>query len=95
MCIFLCAAKLNKENGWDMKIHVDGASGAMIAPFIYPGVQWTLVLLPAVSHPLLRALPLYHAFAVLAGVPIASSADVLLQIPYHLMTPEKMRSEKR
>lgn len=78
-----------------MKIHVDGASGAMIAPFIYPGVQWTLVLLPAVSHPLLRALPLYHAFAVLAGVPIGNSADVLLQIPYHLMTPEKMRSEKR
>ena len=34
----MCAAEENKKNGWDMRIHVDGASGAMIAPFIYPGV---------------------------------------------------------
>ena len=34
-----CAAEENKKNGWDMRIHVDGASGAMIAPFIYPGVH--------------------------------------------------------
>lgn len=28
--------KLNKENGWEIVIHVDGASGGFVAPFIYP-----------------------------------------------------------
>ena len=32
-----CAAEENKKNGWDMRIHVDGASGAMVAPFVFPG----------------------------------------------------------
>ncbi|UJR38703.1 hypothetical protein I4U23_031369 [Adineta vaga] len=32
--------KLKKEKGFDIPIHVDGASGAMIAPFIFPDVLW-------------------------------------------------------
>merc|ERR1711977_111907 len=32
--------ELNKKNGWDVRIHVDGASGAFIAPFIYPDLKW-------------------------------------------------------
>ena len=32
--------KLNKKNGWDLVIHVDGASGAMVAPFLYPNVKF-------------------------------------------------------
>ena len=30
--------ELNKENGWRIVIHVDGASGGMVAPFLYPDV---------------------------------------------------------
>lgn len=29
----LCA-ELNQKNGWDLKIHVDGASGGFVAPFL-------------------------------------------------------------
>ncbi|BDD11506.1 glutamate decarboxylase (plasmid) [Fulvitalea axinellae] len=32
--------KLNAETGWDIPIHVDGASGAFVAPFIQPGLEW-------------------------------------------------------
>lgn len=32
--------KLNSETGWDVPIHVDGASGAFIAPFIQPDLEW-------------------------------------------------------
>lgn len=32
--------RLNKENGWDVGIHIDGASGAFVAPFLYPDYQW-------------------------------------------------------
>lgn len=32
--------RLNKANGWDVVVHVDGASGAMVAPFVYPDVTW-------------------------------------------------------
>jgi glutamate decarboxylase len=32
--------KLNAEKGWDVGIHVDGASGAFVAPFLYPEYQW-------------------------------------------------------
>lgn len=28
--------KLNDANGWELKVHVDGASGAFVAPFIFP-----------------------------------------------------------
>lgn len=32
--------KLNAEKGWDVPIHVDGASGAFIAPFLQPDLEW-------------------------------------------------------
>ncbi|KAG4077305.1 hypothetical protein HA402_009934 [Bradysia odoriphaga] len=32
--------KLKVEKGLDIPIHVDGASGAMVAPFVYPSVDW-------------------------------------------------------
>lgn len=32
--------EVNKKNGWNIVIHVDGASGAMVAPFIYPDVKF-------------------------------------------------------
>ena len=32
--------KLNKKTGWDIPIHVDGASGGFIAPFIQPEIEW-------------------------------------------------------
>jgi len=32
--------KLNKETGWEIPIHVDGASGGFIAPFIQPEIEW-------------------------------------------------------
>ncbi|MCK5683531.1 glutamate decarboxylase [bacterium] len=32
--------KVNDEKGWDIPIHVDGASGAMVAPFLYPELEW-------------------------------------------------------
>jgi glutamate decarboxylase len=32
--------KINEKNGWDIPIHVDGASGAFVAPFLYPHLEW-------------------------------------------------------
>ena len=32
--------EIEKNTGLDVKIHVDGASGAMIAPFIQPDLEW-------------------------------------------------------
>lgn len=32
--------KLKAEKGWDIPIHVDGASGGFIAPFAYPDIEW-------------------------------------------------------
>jgi glutamate decarboxylase len=32
--------KQNAETGRDVQIHVDGASGAFVAPFIYPDLEW-------------------------------------------------------
>ncbi len=32
--------KVKKEKGWDIPIHVDGASGGFIAPFLYPEIKW-------------------------------------------------------
>lgn len=29
-----CRAELNEKNGWNVSIHVDGASGAFVAPFL-------------------------------------------------------------
>jgi len=31
---------VNDKNGWSVPIHVDGASGAFVAPFLYPDVEW-------------------------------------------------------
>jgi glutamate decarboxylase len=38
----ICAAldAVQAERGWDIPVHVDGASGAMIAPFCDPGLEW-------------------------------------------------------
>jgi glutamate decarboxylase len=38
----ICAAldRLQSERGWDIPVHVDGASGAMIAPFCDPTLVW-------------------------------------------------------
>ncbi|MBU4273061.1 MAG: glutamate decarboxylase [Planctomycetes bacterium] len=32
--------KLNAEKGWDVPIHVDGASGGFVAPFLQPRLEW-------------------------------------------------------
>jgi len=32
--------ELEKEKGWDIPIHVDGASGGFILPFLYPDFKW-------------------------------------------------------
>ncbi|GGL07294.1 glutamate decarboxylase [Nocardia jinanensis] len=38
----ICAAldRVQAERGWDIPVHVDGASGAMIAPFCDPELVW-------------------------------------------------------
>jgi glutamate decarboxylase len=32
--------EVQQRTGWDIPVHVDGASGAMIAPFLDPGLDW-------------------------------------------------------
>ena len=32
--------KLNAANGWEVPLHVDGASGAFVAPFLHPELAW-------------------------------------------------------
>lgn len=32
--------EIKKDKGWDIPIHVDGASGGFIAPFLYPDMEW-------------------------------------------------------
>ncbi len=32
--------KIKKEKGWDIPIHVDGASGGFVVPFVYPNFKW-------------------------------------------------------
>lgn len=32
--------KLQQETGWDIPIHVDGASGGFLAPFCAPDIEW-------------------------------------------------------
>ena len=36
----LSAGRLNKKNGWTVRIHVDAASGGFVAPFIFPELKW-------------------------------------------------------
>jgi glutamate decarboxylase len=31
---------IKKTKGWDIPMHVDGASGAFVAPFIFPDLEW-------------------------------------------------------
>jgi glutamate decarboxylase len=31
---------VQKESGWDIPIHVDGASGGFVAPFLQPDLEW-------------------------------------------------------
>jgi glutamate decarboxylase len=31
---------LEQERGWDVPIHVDGASGGFVAPFLHPDLEW-------------------------------------------------------
>lgn len=32
--------EIKRYKGWDIPIHVDGASGGFIAPFLYPDLEW-------------------------------------------------------
>jgi glutamate decarboxylase len=32
--------QLNADRGWDVPLHVDGASGAFVAPFLHPDLEW-------------------------------------------------------
>ena len=40
---------LNKRKGWNIGIHVDGASGAFVAPFADPDLLWDFRLKNVVS----------------------------------------------
>ena len=39
----------NAANGTDIGIHVDGASGGFVAPFLYPDLKWDFALKNVVS----------------------------------------------
>lgn len=41
--------QIEKETGIDVPIHVDGASGAFVAPFLYPDLKWDFQLDRVVS----------------------------------------------
>ncbi|SFR29882.1 glutamate decarboxylase [Lentzea waywayandensis] len=47
----ICAAldAVRADRGWDIPVHVDGASGAMIAPFCDPELEWDFRLPRVVS----------------------------------------------
>lgn len=32
--------KVKEEKGWDIPMHVDGASGGFVVPFLYPDMEW-------------------------------------------------------
>jgi glutamate decarboxylase len=32
--------RLQAERGWDVPVHVDGASGGFVAPFLHPDLEW-------------------------------------------------------
>ncbi|KAF9200678.1 hypothetical protein BGZ49_009086 [Haplosporangium sp. Z 27] len=36
--------KVQEEKGWDIPIHVDGASGGFVAPFVFPDLKWSFEL---------------------------------------------------
>ncbi|MFJ7263454.1 glutamate decarboxylase [Streptomyces globosus] len=35
---------IQQEHGWDVPIHVDGASGGLVAPFLHPDVVWDFTI---------------------------------------------------
>ncbi|KAL9553409.1 hypothetical protein MBANPS3_003294 [Mucor bainieri] len=39
----------NEQNGWDIGIHVDAASGGFVAPFVVPDLEWDFRLSRVVS----------------------------------------------
>lgn len=39
----------NAENGWDIGIHVDAASGGFVAPFANPELEWDFRLPRVIS----------------------------------------------
>ncbi|KAL3161777.1 hypothetical protein ABBQ38_008871 [Trebouxia sp. C0009 RCD-2024] len=41
--------KINKEKGYDVKIHVDAASGGFVAPFVEPELRWDFRLKNVIS----------------------------------------------
>ena len=45
----VAAGELNEKTGWNIMIHVDGASGAFVAPFLYPELVWDFRLKNVVS----------------------------------------------
>lgn len=41
--------KIQEETGFDIPIHVDGASGGFVAPFVYPHLKWDFAVPRVVS----------------------------------------------
>ncbi|MBF8262963.1 MAG: Glutamate decarboxylase [Parachlamydiales bacterium] len=39
-----CLDRLQKTKGWNIPIHVDGASGGLVAPFLQPHLKWDFKL---------------------------------------------------
>lgn len=55
--------ELNKKTGWNLGIHVDGASGAFVAPFVDQDLDWdfrlkNVVSINASGHKCATCLPL-------------------------------------
>ena len=56
--------EINKKNGWEVGIHVDGASGGFVAPFVYPDLEWdfrvkNVVSINASGHKYTHSLSLF------------------------------------
>ena len=56
--------ELQEDGGPNIPVHVDGASGAMIAPFLDPELVWGAhyVFLPVYTHSAARVLSSLHSF---------------------------------
>ena len=57
--------EINKKNGWEVGIHVDGASGGFVAPFVYPDLEWdfrvkNVVSINASGHKYMPSLSVPH-----------------------------------
>ena len=48
-CIVKSSVCLDVVQGWDVKIHVDAASGGFVAPFLEPDLKWDFRLKNVVS----------------------------------------------